>query len=123
MTISELEGKVVGAQLGSSAVTAVESHPIVKKFKELRKYGTNAEALLDLESGRLDVVVMDESACRYHNAKNNLLVYSKETFADEEDGIAFRKEDVTLREAVDKIMDEMKADWTFQKIERHWLGE
>ncbi|MDR3258442.1 MAG: amino acid ABC transporter substrate-binding protein [Fusobacteriaceae bacterium] len=123
LKISELEGKVVGTQLGSSATTAVEKHPISAKFKELRKYGTNAEALLDLESGRLDAVVMDATAGRFHNAKRQTLVYSEESFAAEVDGVAFRNEDVALREAVDKLLDEMKADGTFRKIEVEWLGE
>jgi len=123
LSSGELKGKVVGVQLGSTGATAVESNPIAKEFKELRKYGTNAEALLDLEAGRLDAVVMDESAGRYHNAKKNLLVYSVESFANEEDGIAFRKEDVSLREEVDKHMDAMKADGTFKAIEAKWLGE
>ena len=38
-------------------------------------------------------------------------------------GIAFRKEDKSLREEIDKIMDEMKSDGTYKKIYVKWFGE
>jgi len=101
----------------------VEKHPISAKFKELRQYGSNMEALLDLDAGRLDAVVMDEVAGRYQMPKKGSLAYSEESFAQEEAGVAFRQEDVTLREYVDKALDDMRADGTFKQIEIKWLGE
>ena len=51
---AELAGKVVGIQDGSSAVEAVQKDPVSKDIKELKKFGDNVAALMDLttEIGR-----------------------------------------------------------------------
>lgn len=121
--INELEGKIVGIQLGSSGAVAVEKHPISSKLKELKKYANNMEVLLDLEAGRLDAAVMDIFVGGYYNLKKETLVISDEYFAEENEGVGFRKEDNTLREAVDKIIDDMKTDGTFAEIEKKWFGK
>jgi len=121
--IDELEGKVVGIQLGSSGALAVEKNPISPKLKELRKYSNNMEVLLDLEAGRLDAAVMDIFVGSYYNLSKGTLVISDDNFAEESEGVGFRKEDDTLREAIDQIIDEMKADGTFSKIEEKWFGK
>lgn len=121
--IKDLKGKKVGVQLGSSGAVAVESNPISKEIKELKKYATNVEALMDLEAGRLDAVVMDEMSGKYYNAKQNTLVYSQENLVNEGFGVAIRKEDKALVAEIDRLLDEMKKDGTFDKICKKWLGE
>ena len=58
---ADLAGKVVGAQEGSSAVDAVKKDDAVfKSFKEFKTFGDNVTALMDLSTGRLEAVVVDE---------------------------------------------------------------
>ncbi|WP_286034167.1 amino acid ABC transporter substrate-binding protein [Fusobacterium necrogenes] len=121
--VQDLAGKVVGVQLGSSGAQSVEDNPIRKEIKELKKYATNVEALLDLEAGRLDAVVMDEISGEYYNAKKSTLTYSVETLADENYAVALRKQDKTLLNEINKLLDEMKKDGTFDKIVEKWLGK
>lgn len=123
MKVSDLEGKTIGIQLGSSGAVAVEKNPIASKFKELRKYANNMEVLADLEAGRLDAAVMDIFVGGFYNLKKNTLVISDENFAEEWEGVGFRQEDVALREAIDKAIDDMKADGTFASIEEKWFGK
>ncbi len=60
-TKADLAGKVVGAQEGSSAVDAIKKEEAVfKSFKELKTFGDNVAALMDLTTGRLEAVVVDE---------------------------------------------------------------
>lgn len=120
--VQDLAGKVVGVQLGSSGAQSVEDNPISKQIKEIKKYSTNVEALMDLEAGRLDAVVMDEISGKYYNAKKSTLTYSVETLANESFGVALRKQDKALVDEINKILDEMKEDGTFDKIKSKWLG-
>lgn len=120
--VSELAEKVVGVQLGSSGALAVERNPIASQIKEIKKYATNVEALLDLEAGRTDAVVMDSISGKYYNSKKNTLTYSEESLSDEYFAVAIRKDDKALLEEINKQIDAMKADGTFDEISEKWLG-
>ena len=120
--INELAGKVVGVQLGSSGALAVEKNPISSEIKEVKKYATNVEALLDLEAGRTDAVVMDSVSGQYYNSKKNTLTYSEESLSDEYYAVALRKDDQALLDEINKQINAMKADGTFDKISEKWLG-
>lgn len=123
MTTADLAGKVVGVQLGSSGAQAVEDSDIKSEIKELKKYATNVEALMDLEAGRLDAVVMDEVSGKYYNQKKSTLNYSVENLAEEGYGVALRKQDKALTDEINQKLDEMRADGTFDKIKEKWLGK
>lgn len=122
---ADLAGKVVGTQEGSSSVEAIEKDAAtMKSFKELKKYGDNVAALMDLKTGRLDAVVVDEIVGRYYIAKKpgeyNVLT---ENFGSEEYGVGLRKEDKELLGKLQKALDEMKKDGTSAKISKQWFGE
>jgi polar amino acid transport system substrate-binding protein len=69
-TKADLAGRVVGAQDGSSAIDAIKKDaPVVASLKELKMFGDNVTALMDLSAGRLDVVVVDEVVGRYLASK------------------------------------------------------
>ncbi|WP_371363290.1 L-cystine-binding protein FliY [Sporomusa rhizae] len=122
---ADLADKVVGTQEGSSSVEAIEKDAAtMKSFKELKKYGDNVAALMDLKTGRLDAVVVDEIVGRYYIAKKpgeyNVLT---ENFGSEEYGVGLRKEDKELLAKLQKALDEMKKDGTSAKISKQWFGE
>ena len=124
-TKADLDGAVVGLQLGSSAQTAVEAEPaVLDSFDELARYQDNVQALLDLEVGRVDAVVVDEILGRYYiSQKPGVFAVAEESFAEEEYGIGFRLGEQAFRDRVDTIMDEMVADGTAAEISRSWFGE
>ena len=121
--ISELEGKVIGLQLGSSADYAVQKRDIFSKIKEVKKYATNVEALMDLEAGRTDAVVVDTVAGKYYNSKRATLVYSEESLTKEYYGVAMRKKDKELVNKLNETLNEMRKDGTFTKISEKWFGK
>ena len=68
------------------------------------------EVLLDLASGRLDAVVVDEVVGRYYIAKKpDEYKIIEDNFGAEEYGIGFRKGDDAFRAEVNKALDAMKA--------------
>lgn len=44
------------------------------------------------------------------------------SLADDNYGIGFRKEDITLRDKVEELLIEMKKDGTLEKISTQWFG-
>lgn len=124
-TKAELTGKVVGAQEGSSAVDAVKKEDAVfKSLKELKTFGDNVTALMDLTTGRLDAVVVDEVVGRYYVAKKpDQYAVLEENFGTEEYGVGLRKDDTDLHAKIEKALGEMKADGAAAKIAERWFGK
>ena len=72
--VSDLAGKTVGLQEGSSAREAFDANPIASQVKEVVEYEDNVSAFLDLQAGRIDALLVDEVAGNYIIAtygKNN----------------------------------------------------
>ncbi len=123
-TKADLAGKIVGTQDGSSSVEALEKdEATLKSFKELKKYGDNIAALMDLKTGRIDAVVVDEVVGRYYIAKKpGEYTVLADNFGAEEYGVGLRKDDKELLEKLQKVLDEMKQDGTAAKISQQWFG-
>lgn len=124
----DLAGKKVAAQNQSSAVEAMETEPeLVAAFDggEPVLFDTNNEAFMDLEAKRVDAVVADEVLAKYYIKQRGAERFKilEEDFGEEEYGIGFRKQDVKLLEAIDKALDDMKADGTYDEICQKWFAE
>jgi polar amino acid transport system substrate-binding protein len=124
-TKADLAGKVVGAQEGSSAVDAVKKEAeVLQSLKELKAFGDNVTALMDLATGRLDAVVVDEVVGRYYVAKKpDQYGVLDEHFGVEEYGVGLRKGDTELHGKIEKALSDMKADGTAAKIAQQWFGK
>src|SRR5690606_34541693 len=93
-TKADLAGRVVGAQDGSSAVDAIKKdEPVASSLKELKLFGDNVTALMDLSTGRLDAVVVDEVVGRYLASKREgQYRVLEENFGTEDYGVGLRKD-------------------------------
>jgi len=121
---SDLEGKTIGLQDGSSAVNAVEADEIKDKIKEISTYENNIQAFTDLNIGRLDAVVVDEIVAKYYLAKNDTdFRILDENFGDESYGVAAKKDNTQLIEKLQKALDELADDGTAAQISEKWFGE
>lgn len=124
-TKEDLKGIKLGIQAGSTAMDALESEPeIMDSLTELAEFGSNDEALLDLASGRIDAVLVDEVVGRFYVSKKaDVYTILDESFAEEEYGVGFRKGEDAFRAELQKALDEMKADGTAAKISEKWFGK
>ena len=122
---ADLAGKVVGAQDGSSAVDAIKKEDAVfKSFKEFKTFGDNVTALMDLSTGRLDAVVVDEVVGRYYVAKKpEAYAVLDDNFGTEEYGVGLRKDDTELLAKLNQALAEMKQDGSAAKISEQWFGK
>ncbi len=123
-TKTDLSGKNIATQDGSTSVDAIEKdQKTLKSFKELKKYGDFVAALMELDNGRVDAVVIDEVVGRYYTAKKpGQYKVLNEHFGSEEYGVGLRKEDTALLQNLQKTLDEMNKDGTSAKISNTWFG-
>ncbi|OAA91800.1 amino acid ABC transporter substrate-binding protein [Clostridium ljungdahlii] len=121
----DLSGKTVGLQMGSSSETALNSDAATaKSLKNIRKYSNNTEALLDLNQGRIDAVVVDEVVGRYYlQKKPGLYKILEDNFGKEDYGVGIRKTDESFKNKLDEALDSMKKDGTANKISQKWFGK
>jgi polar amino acid transport system substrate-binding protein len=123
-TLSDLAGKVVGTQQGSSSIDALDAHPDFKaSLKEVVEFQDFLTALMDLESGRLDGVLIDIVVAGYNITQSgkNFRILS-ENLGDESFGIGFRLGDKALEEKVWNTLLEMAQDGTVGQIATQWFG-
>ncbi len=124
-TKADLAGKTVGVQDGSSAVDAVaKDEATARSFKQLKKYGDNVTALMDLSTGRLDAVVLDEVVGRYYAAKKpGDYVVLEDDFGTEDYGVGLRQGDTELHARLDQALAAMKQDGSGARISDKWFGK
>lgn len=121
----DLKGKVVGAQVESAGLKAVEAdEEFSSSLKDLPTYDDYLYALLDLDAKRVDAVAVDKILIGYtmqqQPGKYRLL---DEGLVDEYYGIGCAKGSVALREAIDKALDELWEDGSIETLSTKWFGE
>lgn len=123
-TKADLEGKVVGLQMGSSSDKALKADKkTLDTLKEVKKFDDNVTALLDLKNGGIDAVVVDEIVGRYYLSKKpGEYKILEENFGEEEYAVGYRKEDESFGKELTRILDEMKKDGTASEISKKWFG-
>lgn len=122
----DLAGKIVAVQDDSSGMNSVvKDKETSDTFKELKKYPDFLSAFIDLENGRIDVLVGDEVLTRYYMAKNpdKFEAVNGFDFGTEVFGVGMRLDNKELQTKLDKALDEMKKDGTAAKISEQWFGK
>lgn len=117
---ADLDGKSVAVQSGSSAQTILAESGLNVTPVEL---ATNVECLQQLELGLADAVFMDSVVANYEiTTTGKPFTVLPDGLSPEEYAIGFRKNDQALRDEVQKILSEMKADGTVAAISTEWFG-
>ena len=124
-SMSNLTGKNIAVQNGSSAQEILEASELCTSETPVTvtAMATNVEALQQLELGLVDAVFLDSVVANYQitSAGKDYKVLP-DGLEEEEYAIGFRKEDQALRDEVQKILCEMKADGSLGEISTKWFG-
>ncbi|MCL2831701.1 MAG: amino acid ABC transporter substrate-binding protein [Treponema sp.] len=123
-TINDLAGKIIGTQSGSSSVDVINDTPEFRNnIKQLVEYKDFLTALMDLDIGGVDAVVMDLVVANdnINRSGRNFRILS-DRLEEEEYGIGFRKNDNALADRVWAILLDMAKDGTAAKITTQWMG-
>lgn len=124
-TIADLKDKNIGVENQSSADIAVSKNvAITTIIDKVKKYNTSAEAILALNAGQVDAVVVDEIYARYVVLKETGDQYSigNVSIGAEQYGIGFRLGDEKLKAKIDQIIDELYAEGVISAISIKYFG-
>lgn len=119
-TQADLDGKTVAVQSGSTAQEILADSGLNITPTEL---ATNVECLQQLDLDLADAVFMDSVVANYEIATTGkAYAILPDGLSPEEYAIGFRKGDQALRDEVQRILSEMKADGTVEEISTKWFG-
>jgi len=123
-SLEDFKGKRIGVGLGTNDETYLREvvMPKVGEF-EIVTYNDVITTLMDLDKGRIDATINNLFAIKPQVEKNNLKVKAvgepvKEDFA----GVAIRKGNPELVNAVEQALQEMIEDGTYKDIHVKWFG-
>jgi polar amino acid transport system substrate-binding protein len=124
-TLADLAGKTVCVQKDSSGLAALtDNAALTETFDKLVQVDSYLNAVMELDAGAVDAVVMDEIVAYYqYDAAGGNYVILSEAVASEEYGVGFLLGNTALRDKVQKALKEMAADGTLAKISNEWFGE
>lgn len=117
----DLAGKVVGVQVGTTYLAAVEKIPAVAEVKTFPK---DTDALQNLLADRTDVWVSDKLTALDASAKNkaaNLQI--GELLYEERYGMAFKKGNAELRGAINRALASVLANGAYAAISERYFGQ
>lgn len=122
---ADLAGKIVDVQTDSSAEAALNDNTELSgSFAQLIQVADYNTAFMDLESGAVDAIAMDDTVASYQIEKRNAdFVVLEESIAAEEYGIGFKKGNEELRDKVQAALEDMASDGTMAKISTEWFGK
>ncbi len=121
--VTDLDGKVVGVQMGTTGQFFAEKLQKQGINFELKLYKTTPDALMDLKNGRLDAVIIDNGIALWMAKKcpeDYKVIEQRLTY--EYYGIAVAKDNPELLKAINKALEEMFKDGTYAKIYKKWFG-
>jgi polar amino acid transport system substrate-binding protein len=126
----DLSGHTIGVQLGSAAATISKGFEAKLKaqgkpgFTDIKQYEHYPEAYQDLLNRRIDAVVNSRSGMMVvmRDAPGKFKMVSGISDVSAYFGMAFRKDDVALRDFVNTQLAQMKQDGTLAKLQQQWFG-
>ena len=117
---ADLTGKKVGVVLGTYYEKWLKTNV---PTAEVRTYDDDATRNQDLRVGRIDAVINDRlivpALVKQYNGD---IVAAGEPFAKQDQGIALRKGNPQFQAALDKAINDLRADGTLASISVKWFG-
>lgn len=117
----DLEGKNVGAQVGTTSVELAQE----AKAATVKQIDSNSQAFMELQAGTLDAVVLDQPVTMYYlnqGADKDLQIVGSPKKAPGM-SLGLNKDNKEMVEAVNKALKEIKENGTYDKIYKKWFGE
>ncbi|CAM3388071.1 transporter substrate-binding domain-containing protein [Marinicrinis lubricantis] len=122
-SLEDFKGKRIGVGLGTNDEKYLRDvvMPEVGNF-EIATYNDVITSLMDLNNGRIDATINNVFAIQPLIEENNFKIKAVgEPIKEDYAGIAMRKDNPELLEAINGALEEMKTDGTFQDIFQKWF--
>lgn len=111
-TFDDLVGKEVGVILGYTGDLIVSEIADVR----VQRYNATSEAIMGLKAKKVQAVVLDYEPAKNYSAQNPELKLVETDSASEEYAIAIRKEDTQLLEDINKALNTLKENGTYETL-------
>ena len=124
-TIDELKDKKIVTQQKSAALETMQAHPDYESFKDnVSEFPTYDQCILELRTGRADVMVVDRTLGEYKNQQLDFILdFCGLNFGDDYYAIGFRKEDTDLADKVNSALEELIDNGKAAEISEKWFNE
>jgi polar amino acid transport system substrate-binding protein len=116
--LAELEGKVVGAQQGT---TGLELGKEKANASELRPYPEGPDAINALKAGTVEAVIIDAPVAQNAVEEEGGVEIAEKVPTEEEYGIALAKDNTELLEEINQGLEEVIEDGTYTTIFEKWF--
>lgn len=128
-TKADLKGKVVATQAESSSLEGIlKDEEFVAGIDggQPITYATFVEVFADLDNGRADAIVVDETLATYYLAQaesQSDYRILEENFGEEEYAVGFRPEDQAFVDKFNQALEAVIEEGTFEEIEAKWFAD
>lgn len=124
----DLAGKVLATQEQSASLEAIlaDEEFVQTLGSDPVTYATFIEVFSDLNNGRVDAIVVDETLASYFLEQNGSAAdyrILEDNFGEEEYGVGFRKVDEEFVKEFNETLAEIIEDGTFKEIKANWFTE
>lgn len=116
--LEDLEGKVVGAQQGT---TGQELGKEKANASEIRPYPEGPDAVNALKAGTVEAVIIDAPVAQNAVEKSGGVEIAEKVPTEESYGIAVALDNTELLEEINEGLKEVIADGTYTKIYKKWF--
>lgn len=120
--VDELEGKVIGVQLGTTGDTYVTDYEGDDAGTVVDRFNKGNDAVHALKQDKVDAVVIDEEPAKAFAAANPELVILEEEFTNEDYAICVSKDNPQLTADINAALAKLSADGTLDMIKKNYTG-
>lgn len=122
--VEQLKDLKIGTQGGSAALETLQACDEYNTFaNNITEYATYDEAILDLQAGRIDCIVVDEVLGEYKNSKlTQKLFLCDYNFGDDFYAIGCRREEADLAAKITEAINTLISNGDAAKISEKWFG-
>ncbi len=119
-SLDQLSDKVFAVVTGTVADDLVWSR---FPHAEMTYYNTALDAALAVKAGRADAAGYDEPILRNIAAKQPGLMILPERVTTDDYGFAVRLERLDLKEVIDRVIEDIKSNGTYEAMMQRWLPQ
>ena len=115
----------IGTQADSAALETMKADAAYDSFAaNITEYDTYDQALMDMQAGRIDCIVVDQVLGEYKNSKlKEKMIVCEYDFGDDYYAIGFRAGETELTNKVNDAIKALIDDGSAAEISNNWFGK